>query len=169
MAMKIDLNNIDKGENLNFEFETKAEELEVPEVKLRQPVSVMGQLTKFNGDLTLKGEIVTSLEVSCSRCLREFEHHLRMHFDWGARKGSGADSGAENVLLYKDSYIDITDDVRQMIVLNLPVKPLCREDCKGLCPQCGKDFNHDRCGCKPGRPTASGKLKKILVKGGESG
>jgi uncharacterized protein len=44
-------------------------------------------------------------------------------------------------------YIDITDDVRQSILLSIPLKLLCRDDCKGLCPACGADWNIEQCDC----------------------
>lgn len=86
--------------------------------------------------LLVRGTLSASMKGCCARCTQIFSTtvcdsgFLRDYFDL---------QGAEEV--------DVTDDLREAIILNLPRFPLCDEACKGLCPQCGQDLNGGPCGC----------------------
>jgi uncharacterized protein len=60
-------------------------------------------------------------------------------------------------------FLEVDDEVRQQILLALPLKALCRADCRGLCPGCGKDLNSGPCPCTPGQgPSSFAELNKIV-------
>jgi uncharacterized protein len=92
-----------------------------------------------DGALILRGTLSAPMKGCCARCTQIFSTtvsdsgFLRDYFDL---------EGAEEV--------DVTEDLREAIILNLPRFPLCDESCKGLCPQCGKDLNEGPCGCSEG-------------------
>jgi len=115
---------------------------------------------------TFRGEVT----VACSRCVEPvripIEEKLRVTFmprhelpadddEAGAGEGEGVDEGAEvveedlDLFPYDGEAIDLEPLFREQFVLAVPFAPLCREDCKGLCPQCGTDRNTGTCSCEP--------------------
>jgi len=99
-------------------------------------------------------------EVLCARCLDPVEHALDGHFDLLFRP-AGADGGASEhsittseteIGYYLGDGVLLEDVLREQVLLSLPAKTLCREDCKGLCPHCGKHLNSESCECGQGAP-----------------
>ena len=100
----------------------------------------------------------TTLELDCSRCLESFRVPIDATFDVlflpsVANTGDGQDDrevGDEDlgVSFYKDDTIDLGEVIREQFFLALPMKPLCREDCQGLCPVCGQNRNREACECQ---------------------
>ena len=83
-------------------------------------------------DLSIK----TTLTMPCARCLEMAHYPVDNRFQFNYSITEATD------------YIDLTEDIRQDIILELPIKILCKEDCKGLCPHCGSNFNREKCQCK---------------------
>jgi uncharacterized protein len=106
-------------------------------------------------DLRLRGRLSAKLELQCARCLdpvpqdvnREFELLYRpLGVDAGKDELSVTDAEAE-IGYYQGEGILLEDVLREQVLLALPLKITCREDCKGLCPQCGKNLNQEQCSC----------------------
>lgn len=92
---------------------------------------------KYSGNkIFVEGEYNCEVEIECVRCLKKFDDILRNSFSF------------EYEIPKEEKYIDITEDVRDEIILNYPKKPLCKEECKGLCQWCGKNLNISDCDCK---------------------
>ena len=89
-----------------------------------------------DGLLIVRGTLSAEMKGCCARCLQFFSTTVS---DSGFLRDFSVSENAEEV--------DVTDDLREAILLNLPHFPLCDESCKGLCPQCGKDLNEGPCGC----------------------
>lgn len=87
-------------------------------------------------DLLVTGSAAFTLETVCCRCMKEMQTEIR----------------AGKICIYRekvpDQEVDITDDVREELLLNIPDYIRCSEDCKGLCPHCGADLNDGPCGCE---------------------
>ncbi len=107
-------------------------------------------------DIRLKGTLDTNLEVACARCLDPVVHQVNRDFDLLYRP-LGADSGHEELSVtdaeaeigyYQGEGLLLEDTLREQVLLAVPLKLLCREDCKGLCPQCGKNLNEAPCSCE---------------------
>jgi uncharacterized protein len=90
-------------------------------------------------ELIVRGRLKLPLELVCSRCVKTFGHEIRVPRYVFTR------TVAEREI------IDLTESVREDIIIALPLKPLCRDACKGLCPRCGRDRNLERCSCPPPR------------------
>lgn len=95
-----------------------------------------------------RGEV----ELQCSRCLESFRTPIELVVEQEYRdkvRNSNADDDDEDDVLPLpvDGLIDIDELVRETFLLELPMKPLCREDCHGLCPHCGRNLNHGTCNC----------------------
>jgi uncharacterized protein len=95
------------------------------------------------------------LETNCARCLELLTQGVKREFDLLYRP-QGADAGRDEMSVtdaeaeisyYEGDGILLDDVVREQILLAVPLKVTCREDCKGLCPQCGKNRNQEDCSC----------------------
>ena len=120
---------------------------------------------RVNGELTLmrstssilvQGRLNTQTDITCSRCLKQFTLKLPLKFQeeffptidvfTGVRLPPPEDPGSFTI--DEHHVLDLTEAIRQYIVTAIPMKPLCKEDCAGLCSTCGKDLNLGKCGCK---------------------
>jgi len=106
-------------------------------------------------DIRLRAKYQGKVEVACARCLEPVEHDLKGDFDLIFRP-LGVDQGpAEHSIntdeteigYYHKSGLVLEDVLREQVLLSLPARTLCRQDCKGLCPRCGQNLNSDVCTC----------------------
>jgi uncharacterized protein len=133
------------------------------------PFCVEGRAHTLGEDLYLEAAIEGELELECGRCLARYRHRLREPFRLvlepaGLRTPADPEAAAaldRNGLCLSDEFetgwyrggeIQLDSVCLEVISLALPVKPLCREDCAGLCAQCGADRNQADCGCEQIRP-----------------
>jgi uncharacterized protein len=133
------------------------------DVAFAEPVSGDIALTGMAGGVTLRGRVRTTVTCVCGACLRRFPLPVAVDIAerFGPRGAAAAPAPAdadEHELTAADflvpvdagGTIDVTEIVRQHVLLALPIAPRCREDCSGLCPRCGADLNDGPCGCEPG-------------------
>ncbi len=129
--MKIQLDRIPyEGSHFIEEDPVAAYELSYLDFKFKDPIRLDISAQIVSGNLVVSGKISTRVKMTCSLCLKAFSRTWEepsYHFDC-------------QVINPHDS-IDLTENIREAIIVGLPVKPLCREDCKGLCPSCGTDWN----------------------------
>ena len=106
-------------------------------------------------DIRLQGKLDTSLEVVCARCLEPVVYKVDRSFDLLYRP-LGTDAGHEELSVtdaeaeigyYQGESLLLEDALREQVLLAVPLKTLCREDCRGLCPHCGKNLNDGECAC----------------------
>ncbi len=111
--------------------------------------------------LLLQGDFSFSVELSCVRCLDEFEKHLQMDFTdlYAFEKKNMSES---NLLVPEDGQIDLEPLLREYSYLEIPINPICRPDCKGLCPVCGENLNLKDCGHHPEPDSPFSVLKDLL-------
>jgi uncharacterized protein len=108
-------------------------------------------------DIRLQGSYSGEFEIACARCLTPVQRTLQGQFDLlfrplGIDQGSSerSISAAETEIgYYQESGLMLEDVLREQVLLSLPARTLCREDCKGLCPRCGRDLNSEPCACDP--------------------
>jgi len=121
------------------------------------PVSLTFDILKDKDHFQLIGGVKTTLELPCSRCLEPFTLPVDGTFDLRyqphtSNSGEGEREIEEDDLttaFYEDDQIDLGHLMREQFYLALPMKPLCRDDCKGLCAQCGTNLNTGTCDCSP--------------------
>ena len=125
------------------------------EYRLAEPVALAFDIFKDKETFRLVGGVKTTLELPCSRCLEPFRWPVDAQFDLryqphSHNAGEGEREVEEDDLttaFYDHEEIDLGQLMEEQFYLSLPMKPLCAEDCKGLCPQCGKNLNRETCGC----------------------
>jgi uncharacterized protein len=106
-------------------------------------------------DIRLRGRLATTIELTCARCLEPVAQDVKREFELLYRP-LGADAGRDELSVtdaeaeigyYQGEGVLLEDVLREQILLALPLKVTCREDCKGLCPHCGKNLNQEQCSC----------------------
>ena len=107
---------------------------EIFESVKEQKLGITFLIKKFKDIMLLDGNITGCLTMDCCRCLESFNYPLNLGFN------KDYPATAEEV--------DVEDEVRQALILNVPDKPLCKNECSGLCAHCGKNLNLEKCSCK---------------------
>ncbi|MDI6870310.1 MAG: DUF177 domain-containing protein [Bacillota bacterium] len=168
--MRVNVGRIsrDKGSRLEFELEERFSPLDAPggSVEFTRPVSVSGTVTNTGKCLVVQGTIRTNVELVCDRCLERFRREVAVPFATeffrqgheaaGGRPDDGRESLrqeeeaflADNGHLFRGEDLELAETVREELSLALPMQKLCREDCAGLCPECGANLNETTCACE---------------------
>ena len=123
--------------------------------RVAAPVHLDVDIQKDKEKFRLVGTVRTELELPCSRCLEPFRMTVDAPFDVRFLPATEMAEGDEREVqdedldtsYYRDDQIDLNELLREQFYLALPMKPLCRDDCKGLCPQCGTNWNTGTCTC----------------------
>ncbi len=113
-------------------------------------------LSKHGLDILVRGNLSGQLQLACSRCLESFAAPASAEFDLLLVPGPPAATPADQELsqpdldldYYTGEVLDLESLLREQIILMLPLKPLCDETCKGMCPQCGANLNRETCNCQ---------------------
>ncbi len=131
-----------------FLYDLKPEELGLSseEIKIKGPIHVEGDISNVGDVLLLKAKLSAEVDRTCGRCLKDLQ---------GTTEAEVLEKfylkGTENVendaYVYESDIVDITEPLRESLLLAEPLSVLCREDCLGLCPVCGCDRNIKDCGC----------------------
>lgn len=139
--------------------------------RLQKPVSYELTVAKFDDTVAIDGPVSLAASLVCSRCLEEFgiELSLTMSVKLVPRTELPDSPETElhgedlDVYYYEGDEIDIDPFIYEEVMLNMPVRPLCSEACKGICPQCGKNRNTEQCDCPEAPLSLLGeKLKSFL-------
>jgi uncharacterized protein len=137
-----------------------------PEVRQTAPLKAAGYaalVEEHHGrrgpiqDIRVVGRLSTQVELLCARCLEPVAHGLERSFDL-LHRPQGTDAGVEEIAVgpaeidmgyYQGEGLQLEDLLREQVLLAVPLREVCREDCKGLCPQCGRNLNVETCQCPP--------------------
>lgn len=126
------------------------------DVEIVDPIEVKLTVTKLDDELIFAGHVQTMLNLKCVRCLGDVKRPVSESFDLFFRKQSAiAEESLPELakddcleVLYRENIIDFSEHVRETILLSLPIKILCEDNCLGLCPQCGQNLNRGLCECE---------------------
>ena len=124
------------------------------EFQVQEPIGVNVSYYRAGTELFFEGGLHASTTAVCARCAEKFAAPSDRDFRFIlAPKAIGfngeKDLGDEDLefSLYEGDQIDLSPLIREQFLLSLPTRPLCREDCRGLCPKCGVNLNHTQCAC----------------------
>lgn len=138
-----------------YECDFDADSLDIDDVKLLSPAHFLGKFFCSGTDVRVVSHLTVHIDSYCQRCLEPTPLHINTDFElfyrpYPASLATQVNLGPEELgtLHYRDNVIDITEAVRDTILLEIPSKCLCKEDCRGLCPQCGINLNHNTCKCQ---------------------
>ena len=184
----------DQPVDLSHQFDFPAGSLARPELVSLSPVTFTGRLERQGPGFVLNGRVVFDGVTSCARCLVPVSFRRSSEPVWvlapthekpregkpvsradrterGAKGEGDAEDGLElapedlDVLYYDDLVVPLDPLVEEQVQLELPLKALCREDCRGLCPTCGADRNLAPCVCKPPTDERWKSLRTLLEPG----
>lgn len=92
------------------------------------------EANKYDNVINIVGKIFGTMSFECSRCLKLFEQEVKVPFEYSFTK--------------EEFECDVANEMRETMIINIPMKPLCSKDCKGLCSICGNDKNEKECFCE---------------------
>ena len=154
--MRIELENLESGKG-EFAHVYQPEDLNPVDerINLTEPATVSGKVRLAVNEVFVNGHVETRAQVECDRCLQPVELPIDTDFALDYIPGSEYESGqavelteAEmSVSVFDGEVIDVDEIVKEQIVLAVPTRMLCRDDCKGICPECGSDRNSGDCSC----------------------
>ncbi|MFA5069058.1 MAG: DUF177 domain-containing protein [Candidatus Omnitrophota bacterium] len=134
-AVKVCVNEILKhGLDIEGHIEAQALGIVTSHITYPCPVSVRARLERDGDIIRAAISISATARMVCGRCLDQFDHGIAGKGDFIYNTGNG-------------HFIDLSDDIRDSIILEYPMRRLCRPDCKGLCHKCGANLNQGPCGC----------------------
>jgi len=120
--------------------------IQVAEDLVLTPLQGSFTATRTTEGIYIQGELTSTVVQECVRCLEEAVLPIQIHIDdlffyppWEAPKGE--------FVVGENGFIDLAPLIRELSLLELPTKPLCRPDCQGLCQECGANLNEGDCGC----------------------
>lgn len=158
-SLKINVVTIpEEGRNFVFSGDSKWFQESFPEsdeidFSLRK-VDVTCQITKTSSTVFIKGNLTAFLGIACGRCLEDVSLAVGGDFAYTlvpltpeTREEVELQAEELEISYYQGDFIDLAPIIYEQIVLQIPIKPLCSEDCKGLCPRCGTNLNVASCNC----------------------
>jgi uncharacterized protein len=159
--MKLDLNEVVSHLGKHIAYEIDEPPIVDPESGLKCVEPVRGRATFSNtgSHVVIRGSFATSIEVDCARCLGNYQVAIEAPIeesflipghipDVVEEEEDGEESLAqEPESIFEENLLDLTELLRQNILLAMPIKPVCSEECKGLCPTCGRNLNEGPCEC----------------------
>ena len=155
--MIVDLSQLEgSGNAFDFMIALDTLNLETDELRVKTDIEVSGEISKNAAKTDVSGNVAFAAEIDCTRCLTPIEKQIVFSFDVtfvprealivSEDKELGADDLDVDAL--NGDELDMKEIVREQILLTLPEKILCKEDCKGLCEKCGSDLNLIDCSCR---------------------
>lgn len=146
--MILDISKLLKKKISEFPFELTYNgdilEREDFEVVLKSPLKIRGTAYYGGEIVSVIGNISGIISAQCSRCLVMFDYPMDVDFDEKFSKSTSEDESYP----ITDNSIDLTDMVIENLIVSMPLKPLCSEECKGLCLNCGSNLNESKCDCE---------------------
>ncbi|MBI5874725.1 MAG: DUF177 domain-containing protein [Deltaproteobacteria bacterium] len=171
--MKVAIKDI-PAEGLHLNIAENGSELQTIAGKtdfcILSPVSADIALFKTDEEIIAQGSMAALLILQCSRCLKEFEYKISSKIEniytlmpEQGIKERGLTRKDAGINYLEGSEIDINAFLFEQLSLDMPMQPVCKSDCKGLCPRCGADRNTTPCDCREEGDARLAKLKSLLA------
>lgn len=155
--MRIELDKLE-GTSGAFAHAYQPEELMLDDehARLTQPPEVQGRTSRNGSEIRLRGRVTARAEVDCDRCLKAIDVPVETDFNVtyvtaeAYASGDAAELQTDDLdqSVFEGNIIDVDELVREQVLLALPARAVCRDECRGLCPVCGTDRNANACTCE---------------------
>lgn len=153
--MIIDLSSFLDDPNELFHFKGELEGIKIDlggrNITIAEPIMYEGEVFKVNGEKVIDMRISFTYGESCNRCLEPSNHEIKTVLSGKLVEGKGEpdseDEGYDEILYYQNDILNPMDYILNQVVVSLPMKTLCKSNCKGLCLKCGADMNKKTCDC----------------------
>ena len=177
--MKLDLNEIATHLRKRIEYDVNEPPLQDADSGVICVKPITGHLVFQNTGtlIVVRGDFETALQVECSRCLKAFSMEIQVPVEesftisgtllWDDDDDTDEEDFPEDAKepLFEDNIFNLTELIRQSLAVSIPIRTLCSEDCKGICPMCGKDLGSGLCECSEIKtPSPFAALSRLLEK-----
>ncbi|WP_066502998.1 YceD family protein [Abyssisolibacter fermentans] len=151
--MRIDIQNIINGEEFKISLKENISmnllALETKELEFTTPIDINLEIYKVDkASLYVNGTVDYQCIDVCDRCLNAFNRKAHENFSGKIIEKEEQEEYEDIIFYHENGKIDITDMIKTVILYNLPMKTLCDENCKGICPKCGQNLNEKQCNCE---------------------
>ncbi|TDO87838.1 uncharacterized protein DFR79_11353 [Halanaerobium saccharolyticum] len=133
-----DLKEIGSRKQVSLELKFHNLEFVNREIEIKDPIKLDLEIFNTSDSFVVEGKLKANLILSCSRCLQKYSSPIELDISEDVSKSEMEDE--------EELYLD--EIIVDNIILSLPMKPLCSDDCKGICPECGQDLNEGECDCE---------------------
>ena len=160
-------------EGIEIELNLDPDDPAVQEMNIRGAVTGSLQIRKTGQQVLVLGNVDGKVKLTCARCLKDFIAEIQEKVDIELRPVLDLDRAARerelgsddlDVEFFRGDALDVGHLAAEQISLAIPMKPLCREDCGGICPDCGADRTLGTCGCEPDTDPRWNALKDLKLK-----
>ena len=148
--MLLNLRDVLASENLcvSFDYTMDLREEEFyGEHPFQQPIPVQGTLETKADHFYLRAQVVAPVDTHCARCGVPVQVQKELEIDLVIASSLSNEEGSDDIYVVEGETFDLDEIIREELILNMDMTVLCSEDCKGLCPRCGKNLNEGDCGC----------------------
>lgn len=151
-AFTVDIETIsgETGSSLDVNLSWASEGIDLgrSEARILGDIGFKGNISNVGGAYAITGKLSTELGLSCDRCLGEYSREMTIPFSrvFSEKIDNGFEK--DEVDSMEGFIIDLGPHIREELILSLPIKLLCSEECKGLCADCGADLNKGACSCE---------------------
>ena len=133
-----DLKDIGGRKKVSLELEHHDLEFVNRKIEIEKPIQLELEIFNTRDSFAVEGTLKAELILSCSRCLKKYSSPVELDISEDVLKSEMEDE--------EELYLD--EIIVDNIILSLPMKPLCSDDCKGICPECGQNLNEGECDCE---------------------
>ncbi len=139
-------------QQIDFEFSFRPSEDSLlatvySDVDFAEPIIVTGYVRNMAGYMVLSADVKVSYGTACARCLEPVSNVLEISFEKDIASSGEVSSENDDYIIIEDKKLDLLPTVEEEIMLEMPSRTLCKEDCLGLCHKCGKNLNEGDCAC----------------------
>ena len=148
--MELDISKIRSkhGSEKSFDLTQPVEDIEEKKIHFLQPVHLQGSIRNLDGTLYLEGEAEILIERICDRCLNSYTQSMKVRIEENFYPEHKKVDDIDFRKTYNGNRLELDQAVHDGVLLNIQINSVCREDCKGICPTCGKDLNEGPCSCE---------------------
>jgi uncharacterized protein len=135
------------GESVSYKLTADMPPMEMTGEKISfdGPVKAVLNATSTGRTIFVEGTVSGLLQLNCCRCLEPFGYYFEIPF--AETYTTIVDDAEEEAIPFSGDILDVSPEVIKGLIMTLPMKAVCHEDCQGLCPGCGQNLNQGRCGC----------------------
>jgi uncharacterized protein len=147
--MKLRINALKEGQQ-TIETTLVKEDLAIVDNCFANPIAASLSIYKGTHEITINGTLETDLDLECDRCLADYQLNIQTDFCaiLSQRKKSAAENDESIILITPTTFeVDLTPFARDALLLAIPMKKVCNENCRGICAGCGADLNREKCRC----------------------
>ena len=134
------------------------------DVNFTDPIVVTGYVKNMAGYMILHADVKVKHDTMCARCAEPVSSVLEITFEKDIASSGDVSSDNDDYIIIEDKKLDVLPSVEEQIMLEMPSKTLCKEDCKGLCYKCGKNLNEGECSCEKHEVDPRLAILKTLLK-----